>query len=65
MDSRVIRRIPPCISLARMAVGTASSRRRIGLVDLEFVWIQKLTFPLRYPKMVPVTTVEEMKVGWE
>lgn len=58
-----MRRTPPCISLARIVVGTASSRRRIGEVDLEFAWIQKLTFPLRKPKIVPVIVVEDVKVG--
>lgn len=58
--------MPPCISLAKTLVGTANSRRRMGLVDLEFAWIQKLTFPLRHPKMVPVMVVlvGEVKVGF-
>lgn len=55
---RAILRIPPCISLAKIVVGTASSRRRTGF-DFELVWIQKLTFPRRYPNKVPVMMVDE------
>ena len=62
VDSRAIRRIPPLISLARMVVGIESSRRRRGLVDLGFVWMQKLTFPWRWPNMVPVMVEEETQV---
>lgn len=51
--------VPPLISLAKVLVGTASSRRRIGLVvELAFSWMQKLIFPLRYPNIVPVMVVE-------
>lgn len=59
MLSNAIRKIPPCISLARVVVGSARSIRRVGFVDLEFVWIQNRTFPRRYPKMVPVMVFDE------
>lgn len=52
--SKAILRVPPRISLAKIVVGTGNSRRRIGFGDLGFGWMQNLTFPLRYPKMVPV-----------
>lgn len=55
--SRAILRLPLFISRARKVVEIVSSRRRTGFCDLGFVWIQKLTFPVREPKMVPVILV--------
>lgn len=63
VDSSAILRSPPRISLAKIVVGIASSRRRSGVVDLGFVWIQKLTFPRRWPNIVPVIVVEGLRVG--
>lgn len=54
---RAIRRKPSSISRARAAVGTASSRRRSGVeAERLLSWRQKLTWPRRWPKKVPVTT---------
>lgn len=58
--SSTILSVPPLISFANTLVGTASSRRRIGLVEFELAWMQKLSFPLRYPNMVPVMVAEEV-----
>ena len=56
--SSTILSVPPLISLAKTLVGSANSSSRIGLLELALAWMQKLTFPLRYPKMVPVIVVE-------
>jgi len=58
--SSTILRVPPLISLAKTLVGTANSSSRIGLLELELAWMQKLTFPLRYPKIVPVIVAQVM-----
>ena len=58
--SSTILKVPPLISFAKTLVGIASSRRRIGLVELGLDWIQKLTCPLRYPNIVPVIVVDDM-----
>ena len=61
--SRAILSNPFLISLAKIVVGTANSKSRIGLVEVEFDCIQNFTFPFLYPKMVPVRKEAEENGG--
>lgn len=67
--SRAIRTNPDDISFTRAEVETASSISKTGS-DLGSNWIEKVTWPRRWPKSVPVTFrpsdgVGEGRVGME